>query len=66
LPRKFRNSQIEAIAKAAFRTDFAIRKTTEVFLPVIQIKVQNPDGSQMTSCWNALNGKRFAQTYQIE
>jgi hypothetical protein len=66
LPRKFRSAQIESIAKAAFGTDFAIRKTTEIFLPVIQIKVQNPDGSQMTSYWNALNGKRFSQTYQIE
>jgi hypothetical protein len=66
LPRKFRDAQIESIAKAAFGTDFAIRKTTEVFLPVIQIVVQNPDGSQMTSYWNALNGKRFSQTYQIE
>ncbi len=66
LPRKFRSAQIESVAKSAFGSDFAIRKTTEVFLPVIQIKVQNPDGSQMSSYWNALNGKRFSQTYQIE
>lgn len=57
--RRYRSSQIENIAKAAFGNDFAIRKTTEIFLPVYSIVVQNPDGSQMTSYWNALNGKRL-------
>lgn len=57
--RQFRPSQIEYIAKAAFGDNFAIRKTTEIFLPVYSIVVQNPDGSQMTSYWNALNGKRL-------
>jgi len=46
--------------------DFAIRKTTEIFLPVYSIVVQNPDGSQMTTYWNALNGKRLAQSYQLQ
>jgi hypothetical protein len=64
--RHFRSSQIENIAKAAFGNDFAIRKTTEIFLPVYSIVVQNPDGSQMTSYWNALNGKRFIPPYEIE
>jgi hypothetical protein len=57
--KKYRPSQIENIARAAFGHDFAIRKTTEVFLPVYSIIVQNPDGTQMTSYWNALNGKRL-------
>jgi hypothetical protein len=57
--RRYRASQIETIAKAAFGNDFAIRKTTEIFLPVYSIVVQNPDGSQMTTYWNALNGKRL-------
>lgn len=64
--KRFRASQIENIARAAFGTDFAIRKTTEVFLPVYSITVQNPDGSLGTSYWNALNGKRFSQQVAIE
>lgn len=66
IPRRYRPYQIEKIAKAAFGSDFAIRKTTEIFLPVFSIVVQNPDGSQMSSYWNALNGKRFSQTFHIE
>lgn len=64
--RRYRSAQIELIAKAAFGGDFAIRKTSEIFLPVYSIVVQNPDGSQMTSYWNALNGKRFSSPYDFE
>ncbi len=65
--KRYRSSQIENIARAAFGNDFAIRKTTEIFLPVYSIIVQNPDGSQMTSYWNALNGKRLiAPPYEID
>lgn len=65
--KRYRSSQIENIAYAAFGGDFAIRKTTEIFLPVYSIVVQNPDGSQMTSYWNALNGKRLSSPpYEIE
>lgn len=64
--RKYRPAQIENTAKAAFGGDFAIRKTTEIFLPVYSIVVQNPDGSQMTSYWNALNGKRLSQPISFE
>lgn len=65
--KRYRASQIETIARAAFGNDFAIRKTTEIFLPVYSIIVQNPDGSQMTTYWNALNGKRLATpTHEIE
>lgn len=56
-------SQIERLAKAAFGNEFAIRKTTDVYLPVHIIIVQNPDGSLHTSHWNALNGKRLSQIY---
>lgn len=56
---RYRSAQIETIARAAFGGDFAIRNTTKVFLPVYSIVVQNPDGSQMTTYWNALNGKRL-------
>ena len=65
--KRYRPSQIENIAYAAFGGDFAIRKTTEIFLPVYSIVVQNPDGTQMTSYWNALNGKRLtAPPYEME
>ncbi len=66
IKKRYRSSQIEVTAKAAFGNDFAIRKTTEIFLPVYSIVVQNPDGSQMTSYWNALNGKRFVPPYDFE
>ena len=61
LSKKLRSSQIESVAKAAFGNDFTIRRTSEIFLPVYNIVVQNPDGSQTTTYWNALNGKRFSQ-----
>jgi hypothetical protein len=64
--KRYRTSQIENIARAAFGNDFAIRKTTEVFLPVYSITVQNPDGSLGTSYWNALNGKKLAQPFAID
>lgn len=65
--KRYRSSQIETIARAAFGNEFAIRKTTEIFLPVYSIVVQNPDGSQMTTYWNALNGKRLMTSpYDID
>lgn len=65
--KRYRASQIENIAHAAFGHEFAIRKTTEIFLPIYSIVVQNPDGTQMMSYWNALNGKRLsAPFYEIE
>ena len=54
---RFSLSQIEKMARAAFGTDFAIRKTADLYLPVHSISVQNPDGSIHTSYWNALNGQ---------
>lgn len=58
--------QIEKIAKAAFGTDFAIRHTKDVYLPVHCIVVQNPDGSIHTSLWNALNGKRVSYSHSLD
>ncbi len=55
----FSFAQIEKITRAAFGNDFAVRKTTDVYLPVHCIVVQNPDGSIHTSHWNALNGKQL-------
>jgi hypothetical protein len=59
VPSLFSLSQIEKISRAAFGSDFAIRKTIDLYLPVHCIVVQNPDGSIHTSHWNALNGKQM-------
>lgn len=55
---KFSRNQIEKIAKAAFGTDFSIRKMQEVYLPVYNIDVLNPDGSHLISQWNSLTGRQ--------
>ena len=64
--RRFSLSQIEKISQAAFGTDFAIRHTKDVYLPVHCIVVQNPDGSIHTSLWNALNGKRISYSHSLD
>ena len=60
---KYSKSQIEKLAKAAFGPEFTIRSDKEVFLPVYNIEVLNPDGSILTSYWNALNGQRINPKY---
>lgn len=59
IPRKFNKGQIEKLTKAAFGQDFTVRNVKEVFLPVYSIQVINPDGSILTSFWNALTGNRI-------
>jgi hypothetical protein len=66
LGRRFSSGQIERVARAAFGQNFAIRKMTDIYLPVHSIVVQNPDGSIHTSHWNALNGKRLSQSNFID
>lgn len=62
--KKYRTSQIENAARLAFDdSHFAIRKSREIFLPVYSIVVQNPDGSQLTTYWNALNGKQIKKNF---
>ncbi len=63
ISKRFSFSQVETLTKAAFGDDFAIRHTTDVYLPVHCIVVQNPDGSLHTSLWNALNGKKILYAY---
>jgi hypothetical protein len=65
IPSRYSLSQIEKITRAAFGNEFAIRKTTDIYLPVHCIVVQNPDGSIHSSLWNALNGKPL-QSHSIE
>jgi hypothetical protein len=59
IPKRFSLTQIERISQAAFGLDFVIRNSTDLYLPVHCITVQNPDGSIHSSHWNALNGKRL-------
>ncbi|NGX55467.1 MAG: hypothetical protein KR126chlam2_01102 [Chlamydiae bacterium] len=57
--KNYSTAQIKKLTHIVFGNDFAIRKMKEVFLPVYSISIQNPDGSTLTTHWNALNGKRF-------
>lgn len=66
ISRRYSPSQIKKAAEAAFGTDFAIRSTRDVFLPIYTITVQNPDGSLHTTHWNALNGKQVHHSNLIE
>ncbi|MEN9343796.1 MAG: hypothetical protein RLZZ453_583 [Chlamydiota bacterium] len=63
VPQRFSTSQVEKMAKIAFGSDFAVRKTALLYLPVHCITVQNPDGSVHTSYWNALNGKPLSSHF---
>lgn len=63
VPKRFTPVQIEKCAKAAFGNDFTVRSMKEINLPVYNIEVLNPDGSILTSYWNALNGKRMVPSY---
>lgn len=66
ISKRFSLSQIEKVTQAAFGDDFAIRHTSDVYLPVHSIVVQNPDGSIHTSLWNALNGKRILYSHSVD
>jgi hypothetical protein len=66
IPKHYSIGQIETIAKAAFGTEFAIRNAKEIYIPIYSITVQNPDGSQLSTYWNALNGKKLPPTFQVE
>lgn len=63
LAKRFSLSQIEKLTRAAFGNEFVIRSTTDIYLPVHCIVVQNPDGSIHSSHWNALNGKRLSSPH---
>jgi hypothetical protein len=58
-PANFSQKQIERIARAAFGKDFTVRNCQEVYLPVYNIDVLNPDGSHLTSQWNSLTGQQI-------
>lgn len=57
--RVYSKAQVEKCAQAAFGPTFTIRNIKEVFLPVYCISVQNPDGTVLTTYWNAITGHRI-------
>lgn len=59
MKQQYSVTQIRKLAQTVYGSNFAIRNAQEVFLPVYSISVQNPDGSVLTTYWNALNGKRL-------
>jgi hypothetical protein len=59
--KEYTRGQIEKIAQAAFGPAFTIRSVKEIFLPVHSISVVNPDGTILTSYWNALSGQRIVK-----
>jgi hypothetical protein len=63
VPSQFSLSQIEKITRAAFGSEFAIRRSAEIYLPVHCIVIQNPDGSIHTTHWNALNGMQIQSPF---
>lgn len=66
LARKYSVRQIRRVAQAAFGQDFAIRSTRQIYLPVCSITIKNPDGTEHTSYWNALNGQELPFNCIIE
>lgn len=63
--RNYSFNQIEKTAHAAFGPEFTVRSKKEIYLPVYAIEILNPDGSLLTTEWNALNGKRIMPKYLI-
>lgn len=64
--KRVSTSQIIHLAESIFGSDFAVRRTIDVFLPVYELTVQNPDGSLLSTYWNALNGKNLENSTYME
>ena len=58
-------NQIQKTAKAAFGDDFTVRNSREVYLPVYNIDVLNPDGSTFSTYWNAVTGEKMSPRYSL-
>lgn len=63
IAKKYSPSQIKSLATSAFGHDFAVRRTLEVYLPVYELEVKNPDQTLMTTHWNAVTGTQMASPY---
>jgi len=58
-PSQYSIYQVKKIAQLAFGESFSIRKSSEIFLPVHRICVQQGSGAIETTSYNALTGKRL-------
>lgn len=63
IAKKYSVTQVKNVAQSAFGEDFTIRTIQEVFLPIYCIEVVNPDGSILSTYWNALNGQKMNPKY---
>ncbi len=54
---RYHPEEIKKLAQELFGSDFLIRRSTEVYLPVHTLVIQNSDGSVQYSRFNALSGK---------
>jgi hypothetical protein len=59
IPTRYSKDQVRKVTKAAFGTDFAIRREELIFVPIFQIDIQNPDGSTRHTYWNGCTGRRI-------
>ena len=59
----YSHRQIMQTMQAAFGSDFKIRSEQEIYLPIYQMEVLNPDGSIQFSQWNALTGQKINPRY---
>ncbi len=57
--KHFSRSQVERVIKMAFGENFSIRTSTEIYLPVHRLVIQNPDGSIHTAHFNGLTGEQL-------
>lgn len=57
LPARYSSSSIKKMATAAFGQDFAIRREQALFIPILEIEVQNPDGTVLKTHWSGITGK---------
>lgn len=64
--KHFSSSQVERSIRYAFGPEFSIRTSTEIYLPIHRLVIQNPDGAVRTYHFNALTGQELppARFYQ--
>lgn len=60
MPGRFTENQIMEIANSAFGTDFAIKRSQTVYLPVYNITFKSTDGSKRVLRLNAYTGNAYA------
>ncbi len=56
---RYSPAQMQRLAQEAFDEDFTVRSCMEIYLPVWQLTVRNPDSSQHITYWNAMNAKEL-------